>query len=94
MQGGELFPLDLGNEFAHRKLVRLQREVSLAVGGLDDVARGEATVIGGHALSGNKTRQQAECQDVGEPRRQCRPPRAERCEGAVRAVVPAGLSRP
>ena len=79
LQGFQLFALDLGNEFAHGKLVRLNGQVSLAIAGLDDVTRGQPTVIGRHALGEAETGQQAKCEDMRQARLQCRPPG---CQGA------------
>ncbi len=89
LQGGELLPFDLGNELAHGKLVRLQGQIGFAVARLDDVARGQPAVIGRHALGGNETRQQTKREEMGEPRRQWRPPPPQ----AARRCNP-GLSRP
>ena len=74
MQGFQLLPFDLGNEFAHGKLVRLNGQVSPAITGLDDVTRGQPAVIGRHALGDAKTGQQAKCEDMRQARLQCRPP--------------------
>ena len=74
MQGFQLLPFDLGNEFAHGKLVRLNGQVSLAIASLDDVTRNQPTVIGRHALRQSETGQQAKCQDMRQARLQCRPP--------------------
>ena len=49
-EGFQLLPFDLGDEFAHGKLVGLNGQVCLAIAGLDDVTRGQPTVIGRHAL--------------------------------------------
>ncbi len=74
MQGFQLLPFDLGNEFAHGKLVGLNGQVSLAIASLDDVTRGQPTVIGRHALRQSETGQQAKGQDMRQARLQCRPP--------------------
>ena len=79
LQGFQLFALDLGNEFAYGKLVRLNGQVSLAITGLDDVTRGQPIVIGRHTLRQGETGQQAKRQDMRQARLQCRPPG---CQGA------------
>ena len=73
-QGFQLLPFDLGNEFTHSKLVGLDRQIGLAIASFDDVARGQPTVIGGYALCGDQTGQQAKRQDMRQARLQCRPP--------------------
>ncbi len=74
MQGLELLPFDLSDEFTHGKLVRLNGEVCLAVAGLDDVTRGQPIVIGRHTLGQGETGQQAKRKDMGQLRPQRRPP--------------------
>ncbi len=74
MQGFQLLPFDLGNEFAHGKLVRLNGQVSLAIASLDDVTRGQPAVIGRHALGKGDAGQQAKHEDMAQFRLQCRPP--------------------
>ena len=71
---GQLLAFDLGNEFAHGKLVGLNGEVSLAVAGLDDIARGQPAVIGRHTLGQGDAGQQAKREDMGQFRLQLRPP--------------------
>ena len=73
-EGFKLFALDLGDEFAHCKLVGLNSQVCFAVAGLDDVTRGQPAVIGRHALRQGETGQQAKCEDMRQARLQCRPP--------------------
>ena len=73
-QSFQLLSFDLGNEFAHGKLVRLQGQVGFAITSLDDITRGQPAVIGGHALCGGQTGQQAKRQNMGQIKPQCRPP--------------------
>ena len=75
----QLTPCDLGKGLPNGKLVLLNGQVSLAIAGLDDVTRGQPTVIGRHALRDAETGQQAKCQDMRQARLQCRPPG---CQGA------------
>jgi hypothetical protein len=70
LQGFQLLPFDLGNEFAYSKLVRLNGEVGLAIACFDDIARGQPAVIGRHTLGQGETGQQAKREDMGQLRPQ------------------------
>ena len=74
LQGFQLLPFDLGNQFAHGQLIGLKGQVCFAVAGLDDVTRGQPTVIGRHTLGQGETGQQAKREDMRQARLQCRPP--------------------
>ena len=73
-EGFQLLPFDLGDEFAHGKLVGLNSQVCLAITRFYDIACSQPAVIGWHALGQGETGQQAKRQDMGQPRRQRHPP--------------------